>query len=136
MVVFHHLALNCHDVKAQEAFYANHFGFRRVRTFRAGRPDEFVMLRSGSVCLELFPAPSAQGSQPGGEPALGFRHMAFQVDDLNRAVKGLNDDGVRTEEIMDLSDLAAGLKICFFHDPEGNRIEIMEGYQDEQPGTS
>jgi hypothetical protein len=24
-----------------------------------------------------------------------------------------------------------GMKVCFFNDPEGNRLELMEGYQDQ-----
>ena len=35
-----HIALNCHDVAAQETFFARHFGFQRSRTFNAGKPDE------------------------------------------------------------------------------------------------
>jgi len=131
MAVFHHLALNCRDVKAQGAFYARHFGFKRVRTFRAGRPDEFIILRLGNACLELFPAQEGGPGRSDQAQAVGFKHLAFEVDDLDRTVGELKADGVQPEAIMDLSAMAEGLRICFFNDPEGNRIEIMEGYQDE-----
>ena len=63
MSTFHHLALNCHDRVAQEAFYAEHFGFHRARTLNIGKPDEFVMLRLGDAWLELFnvDAPGERG---------------------------------------------------------------------------
>jgi len=86
MAVFHHLALNCRDVKAQGAFYARHFGFKRVRTFRAGRPDEFIMLRLGNACLELFPAQEGGPGRSDQAQAVGFKHLAFEVDDLDRTV--------------------------------------------------
>lgn len=56
MNVIQHIAFNCRDLKAQEQFYVKHFGFHRCRTFNAGTPGEFLMLRLGSACLELFPA--------------------------------------------------------------------------------
>ena len=44
-----HIALNCRNLAAQEAFFSKHFGFRRSRTFRAGKSDEYVILKLGSV---------------------------------------------------------------------------------------
>jgi hypothetical protein len=39
----------------QEPFYAKHFGFSTLATFKAGKPDEYIMLKLSSVQLELFP---------------------------------------------------------------------------------
>jgi hypothetical protein len=51
MKALQHLALNCANMKKQEQFYSRHFGFRRARVFNANTPDEFVLLRLGSMCL-------------------------------------------------------------------------------------
>jgi glyoxylase I family protein len=128
MIVFHHVALNCRDLERQEAFYREHLGFKRARVFRGGRPDAFVMLRLGNTCLELFTASPEHTGSGGGEQPVGFKHMAFEVNDLDGAVAHLEAAGVRTEAILDLSGFAQGLRVCFFHDPEGNRLELMEGY--------
>ena len=124
-----HIAFNCRDRAAQEAFYAKHFGFRRARVLNAGRDDEFVMLRSGSTCVELFSAAADQAS--GGEQAVGFKHLALEVADLPAAVAALKADGIQTDPVIDCSDIVAGMRVCFFNDPEGNRLELIEGYQDD-----
>jgi hypothetical protein len=49
-----HIGLNCRNAAAQEAFFAKYFGFQRSRTFNAGKPNEYIMLKLGSVRLELF----------------------------------------------------------------------------------
>jgi catechol 2,3-dioxygenase-like lactoylglutathione lyase family enzyme len=105
-LAINHLALNCQDVAAQEALFAKHFGFQRSRTFNAGKPNEFIVLKLGSVRLELFPADSAKtGHQKGGEQAIGFKHLAFDVPRLEPAIEALRADGIEREPIIDMSEL-------------------------------
>jgi glyoxylase I family protein len=126
-----HIAFNCRDLKRAEAFYTKHFGFRRARVFNRGRPDEFIMLRLGSVCLELFGAPKAAPAAAGGEQPIGFKHLAFEVEDIDATVARLQADGFETGQIIDCSAALKGLRVCFFNDPDGNRTELMQGCQDE-----
>jgi glyoxylase I family protein len=102
--------------------------------FKAGTPDEFVMLRLGSVCLELFQAktPDARG----GMQPVGFKHLAFEVPDLDAIVTALEADGIETEKIIDCAWVTPGMRVCFFHDPDGNRIELVQGYVDQFCGTT
>ena len=66
---FHHVGLSCRDPIAVERWYTRHFGFQRARVYAPG-PEQVVMIRSGSVYLELFssqgdsPAPPAEGAGP------------------------------------------------------------------------
>jgi glyoxylase I family protein len=129
MTAVQHIAFGCSDRLISEKFYAKHFGFKRVRTFSRGQPDEFVLLRRGSTCIELFPA--AVGSPPAKEQAVGFRHLAFEVDDLDSAIAGLKADGVKTDAIIDCGGIVPGMRVCFFKDPDGNTLELMQGYRDE-----
>lgn len=133
MAIIQHIALNCRNLKAQEAFYTKHFGFRRSRIFNAGTADEFMMLRLGPVCLELFTASPAAQAATGAEQPVGFKHLAFEVPDLEAAVARLNADGTATDAIIDCSSVVKGLRVCFFNDPDGNRLELMQGYQDQFP---
>ena len=126
-----HMALNCKDVKRQEAFYSRHFGFRRARVFNANTPGEFVLLRLGTVCLELFPAKAEALSETGKEQPIGFKHLAFEVPDLEAAIAKLKADGVEPGPIIDCSKVVAGMQVCFFDDPDGNRLELMQGYRDQ-----
>jgi len=129
---FNHIALNCRDLAAQEAFYTKHFGFKRSRTFNAGKANEFFMLKLGSIRLELFPSdPAKVGDAKGGEQLIGFKHLALDVPKLEPVIEGLKADGIVPDPIIDCSHVLAGLRIVFFRDPEGNILELMEGYQDE-----
>jgi glyoxylase I family protein len=131
MTALQHIAFGCRDMKASEQFFIKHFGFRRVRTFNKGTQDEFVMLRLGGACLELFQAGNDQQPSKTSEQAPGFRHLAFEVDNLDRAVARLNADGIKTGDIIDCSGIVAGMKVCFFDDLDGNKLEMMQGYLDE-----
>jgi glyoxylase I family protein len=127
-----HLALNCRNVAAQESFYSKHFGFKRSRTFNAGKPNEFIMLKLGSFRLELFPTDSAKTmNQDGGEQLIGFKHLAFDVPKLEPAIEALRGDGIEPDRVIDFGAFIPGSRLVFFHDPEGNILELMEGYQDE-----
>ena len=128
MVATQHLAINCRDIGASEAFFSKHFGFHRVRTFNPG-DGEFIMLRNGSMCLELFSA--SDSSARGGEQAVGFGHLAFEVDKLEPAIAALEADGIEVEPIIDCNDIIPGMRVVFFNDADGNRLELMEGYCDE-----
>ncbi len=123
-----HIAFNCRDIRRQEQLFTTHFGFRRARVFNAGTPDEFIMLRLGSTCVELFPA---SDSGVAGEQSVGFKHLALEVPDLELAIANLHADGIETDPIVDCASVVPGLRVCFFTDPEGNRIELMQGYQDQ-----
>lgn len=128
MSSIHHLSLNCRSLAVQEAFYTRHFGFKRARVFNPGKPDEFVVLRLGPACLELH---KAAKWDHGGEQPVGFKHIAFEVENVERSVDQLKNDGITVEKIIDLSEILKGLRVCFFNDPEGNRVELLEGWQDE-----
>jgi glyoxylase I family protein len=127
-----HIALNCLNVGAQETFFSKHFGFQRSRTFNSGKPNEFIMLKLGTVRLELFPTnPALTMQQKGGEQLIGFKHLAFDVPKLERAMESLRADGIEFDPIIEQDHVVPGMRIVFFRDPEGNIIELMEGYRDE-----
>jgi glyoxylase I family protein len=130
MTVVSHIAYTCRDREASERFYSRHFGFRRARVFNRGKPGELVLLKLGAVRLELFQAP-ANATAPAVGPATGYAHLAFEVADLEATIKALNADNIPTGKIIDCSGVLEGLRVCFFQDPDGNSIEIMQGYRDE-----
>ncbi len=132
MSAFTHIAFRCRDSFAQEAFYTKHFGFKRCRTFNRGEPGEFFLLKLGDMRLELFPPDPDQKSEAakGGEQPVGFRHVAFEVPKLEPVLEGLRADGIEPDPIRVVAAVP-GMRIVFFRDPEGNIIELMEGYRDE-----
>ncbi len=137
MTAVQHIAFTCRDRVAMERFYMKHFGFRRARVFNAGRPNEFVMTRLGSVCLEFFQAADraaadrAAGEEGGSSSTVGFRHLCFEVPALEPVIEALKQDGVEVGPIDDSSDVSPGLRCAFFADPDGNEVEILEHWRDE-----
>ncbi|QSQ22894.1 VOC family protein [Pyxidicoccus parkwayensis] len=132
---FLHLALACGDPLTLEHFYTKHFGFSRARVVSLGE-EQIVFLKSGSLTLELFKArqPSPVLAPEGDGPWYpGWRHLAFSVDDVDATLAELGPDARVTLSPQDFDDFIAGWRSAWVADPEGNIIEISQGYVDEQP---
>jgi catechol 2,3-dioxygenase-like lactoylglutathione lyase family enzyme len=122
----HHMALTCKEVDATETFYCRHLGFRRVRTCRPGEPGQFVMIRNGDFCLELF-----GGGTDSEPPKMGFKHLCFEVDDVDAWYNRLKDVAEFTSEPKN-STISPWLRLAFFKDPDGNMIELNQGWKDTE----
>ena len=118
----HHVAIICSDRDKSLDFYMNKLGFEMIR--EAVRPqDTLIMLRSGATVLELFIKPDAP--QRVNDPeALGLRHLAFHVENMDEAVAWLNSRGVETEPVR--NDTVNGGRFTFFKDPDGLPLELHE----------
>lgn len=81
------------------------------------------MLRLGDTVIELFIHPDAPQRVTGPE-ALGLRHLAFRVTDIEAARDWLNSRGIETEPIHD--DTANGGHYVFFRDPDGQPLELHD----------
>jgi glyoxylase I family protein len=130
----HHIGLNCNDPLAIERWYAKHFGFERLRVYLPG-PDQVVVIGNGGVALELFPVPDE--GQPGhgerdGPTAPGVRHLAFLVDDLDAKLAEIGDDAQVTLGPLDMGAFIEGMRVVWISDPEGNTVELNQGYEDEK----
>ena len=128
MAAVQHIGFNCKDTKRTEQFYTLHFGFKRARVFNRDQPNEFVMLRLGNVCIEFF---KSDKDAEGGEQPVGFKHLAFEVDNIEAKIHELKADGCNMGDIIDCSHISPNMKACFFKDPDGNIIELMENWADE-----
>lgn len=131
-VMFAHVGLNCKDLDITESFYIKHFGFTKTRVIPLGE-DRIVFLKSGDVYLELFKAkgtaPDAPYLKDGPEYA-GYRHMAFQVDNLDAFLKSLGQDVEVTLGPLQFDDFINGWKTIWVRDPDGRIVEISQGYRD------
>lgn len=90
------------------------------------------MLRLGATCLELFQSDAKADEQDAGEQRAGFKHLAFEVPNLDATISALHADNVATEPVIDCGQVSPGLRICFFQDPDGNILELMENWRDEE----
>lgn len=130
----HHIGLNCADPIAIERWYAKHFGFERKRVYLPG-PDQVVVIGNGGVAFELFPTKDAAATTRGeadGPTSPGVRHVAFLVDDLDAKLAELGDDAKITLGPLDMSQFIEGMRVAWITDPEGNIVELNQGYTDEK----
>ena len=131
---FSHIGLSCKDPLATERFYSRHFGFRRARVYLPG-PGQVVVIRSGILELELFPSTEERPSPAvggAGQDYPGVRHVAFLVDDLEGKLAEMGADAKVTLGPLDMGQFIPGMRVAWLSDPEGNIVELNQGYVDEE----
>lgn len=133
---FFHLAVTVKDLAGFEAFYAKYFGFRRARTISLGDDAELVFLKNAdNFYFEVFP-PEEQRPYPmagaDGPHYPGLRHIAFKVDDVDAKLEEMEGDAQITLGPLRFDDFIPGWKTVWLKDPEGNIVEITQGYEDQE----
>ena len=130
---FSHVGLTCKDPLTIERFYTKYFGFRRARVVPLGE-EQIVFIKLDNIYLELFlakeesPLPPPQND---GYAFAGLRHLAFEVDNVEAKLAELGDAAKIMLGPADFSDFIPGWKGVWVSDPEGNIVEISQGYVDE-----
>lgn len=121
----HHVAVICSDYPVSKRFYTEVLGLRIVsEIYRAERDSWKLDLEiPGGTQIELFSFPGAP-PRPSYPEALGLRHLAFQVRDLDQDVAALITRGATVEDIR--VDELTGKRFTFFADPDGLPIELYE----------
>ena len=120
----HHIAIISSDWDKAREFYMEKLGFEMFReVYRPAQDDYLRMLKQGDTVLELFIRPDAPQRVTNPE-AMGLRHLAFHVADIEPAVQWLNDMGIETEPIRE--DKVNGGRYTFFMDPDGLPLEFHE----------
>ena len=120
----HHIAIICSDYAKAKEFYIDKLGFRLVReVWREAQQDYLRMIQFGDTTLELFIKADAP-QRPNDPEAMGLRHLAFHVEDVEEGEKWLNSLGIETEPIRE--DKCNGGRFLFFKDPDGLPLELHE----------
>lgn len=129
-----HTGLTCHDLAATERFYTRYFGFRRARVVDLGAGNAIVFLKNENTYLELFQGTGADPAGPpknDGHPFPGFRHLAFEVADVDAFAKKLGADLTVNLGPLSFDAFIAGWKAVWIRDPDDRVVEICQGYQDD-----
>ena len=96
---------------------------RRFCLWRISGVAAVAALRQGDTVLELFIRPEAPARVTHPE-AMGLRHLAFHVEDIEATVAWLRDQGIETEPIRE--DKVNGGRFTFFRDPDDLPLELHE----------
>ena len=120
----HHIAVICSDYEKSKEFYIDKLGFELYREFyRPEQNDYLRMLRQGDTVIELFVRSDAP-LRVNNPEALGLRHLAFHVDNVEETVAWLRESGIEPEPIRE--DPYNGGRFTFIKDPDGLPLEFHE----------
>lgn len=125
IVGIHHVAIICSDYEKSKDFYVRILGLKPVReVFREERNSYKLDLEvNGLYQIELFSFPNPP-ERPSYPEAAGLRHLAFGVDDIDKAVQSMTSQHVEVEPIR--VDPTTGKRFTFFADPDNLPIEFYE----------
>jgi lactoylglutathione lyase len=125
-----HIAIGARDIEATAKFYREALGLKeafRMMTPAGDKvgtiyiyiaPSQFLEIYSGDIGTSTGPANAGEGSP------LGFSHICLEVDNVARALEEARARGAPID-----GELKKGYSRCiqfWTHDPDGNRVELME----------
>ena len=121
----HHTAIICSDYQKSKKFYTEVLGLAIIReVYRENRQSfKLDLALNGTYVIELFsfPNPPQRVSRP---EAAGLRHLAFEVDDLEKVIAHLKKFQIKAEPIR--IDEFTEKRFTFIADPDNLPIEFYE----------
>lgn len=121
----HHVAIICSDYHKSKAFYVNILGLKVIsEVYRKERDSYKLDLGIGeSAQIELFSFANPP-ERPSYPEARGLRHLAFEVDDIEKTVRELEINNIAVEPVR--VDALTGKRFTFFNDPDSLPLELYE----------
>ncbi len=121
----HHVAVICSDYESSKKFYVDILGLQIIaETYRQERSSyKLDLALNGVYVLELFSFPNPP-HRPSRPEAAGLRHLAFEVDNLERVIAHLENHDIDVEPIR--IDEITQKRFTFTADPDKLPIEFYE----------
>ena len=121
----HHIAIICSDYETSKHFYTQILGLEVLQeVYREERQSYKLDLSlNGNYTIELFsfPNPPKRVSRP---EAVGLRHVAFEVDDIEKTRDFIVSQHIEAESIR--IDEYTEKRFFFISDPDGLPVEFYE----------
>ncbi len=121
----HHIAVICSDYQRSLDFYTHVLGLELISEHYREERNSYKadLALDGNYVVELFsfPSPPERLTHP---EAAGLRHLAFEVNDVDEAVRELDTKQIAHEQIR--IDEYTQKRFVFFQDPDGLPIELYE----------
>jgi catechol 2,3-dioxygenase-like lactoylglutathione lyase family enzyme len=84
-------------------------------------------LSAGPVLLKVVDAGAGDlGGWRNDDLQRGMRHIGFKVGNVDHSAERVRDAGVRFS--VEPTDAVGGVRLCFFDDPDGTRLEFIDGH--------
>ncbi|MBK0369201.1 SMU1112c/YaeR family gloxylase I-like metalloprotein [Flavobacterium agrisoli] len=121
----HHIAIICSDYDKSKEFYTSVLGLKIIREVYREERDSYKLdlALNDNYIIELFSFtnPPKRVSRP---EAMGLRHLAFEVDNLDVTVSFLKENNINSEPIR--IDEFTQKRFTFIADPDDLPIEFYE----------
>jgi catechol 2,3-dioxygenase-like lactoylglutathione lyase family enzyme len=117
------VVVNCTDMQRSVEYYTK---FLQLRVL--GEPTaEHAVLDAVTATIELRAVGNGreQSTWVGDDLQKGFRHIGFKVDRIDERAAVLKAAGVEFK--LDPLDAEGKVRICFFYDPDGTLLELIQG---------
>ena len=121
----HHIAILCSDYQKSKTFYTEVLGLTIIREiYREERKSyKLDLALNGSYVVELFSFPNPP-KRPSRPEAVGLRHLAFEVINLEETIAFLDSKNIESEPIR--IDETTEKRFTFIADPDKLPIEFYE----------
>ena len=121
----HHIAIISSNYEVSKKFYTEILGLKIINeTYREARKSyKLDLALNGEYIIELFSFPNPP-KRPSHPEAVGLRHLAFEVDDLNKMIVFLENHQIEVEPVR--VDEITGKRFTFIADPDDLPIEFCE----------
>lgn len=121
----HHIAILCSDYQKSKTFYTEVLGLTIIREiYREERQSyKLDLALNGSYVVELFSFPNPP-KRPSRPEAVGLRHLAFEVINLEETIAFLDTKNIESEPIR--IDETTEKRFTFIADPDELPIEFYE----------
>ncbi len=118
-----HVEITSGDLDRSSRFYKEIFGFALKERIKPSSPEieEIAFLTLGDTMLELLKIKNSAAPPKGTQ--IGFRMMAIEVDDMDRAIEYLRGKGV---EVSWGPATLGKSKRAEIKDPDGLSIELRQ----------
>jgi lactoylglutathione lyase len=141
-ITWSHIGLCVSDLERAMRFYCEGLGCQPAERYEldgdqvpglaealeADKPAVIVsqMITHGGLKIELlgWTSPKPSGRPSTSRTQLGLTHVSFYVDDVDATAERLVSFGGR---IVEGTRQAPGLELVFLADPDGTRVELMQG---------
>ena len=121
----HHIAIICSDYQKSKTFYTTILGLTIIQEIYREERESYKLdlALNGDYVIELFSFPNPP-KRPSGPEASGLRHLAFQVNDIQKTRdylvhQNINAESIRIDEFTQKS-------FFFIADPDNLPVEFYE----------
>jgi glyoxylase I family protein len=121
----HHIAILCSDYEKSKRFYTQILGLKIIQEIYREERESYKLdlALNGEYIIELFSFPNPP-QRPSRPEAVGLRHLAFEVINLEETIAYLNTKNVDSEPIR--VDELTQKRFTFIADPDLLPIEFYE----------